>query len=124
MVFVWYALSLETWLIVSCDFALYILYFTVANIILKALFVKALNDQMHISEICFFLDKVQTNFFPLRSCRWFDYNHFTSLTLPIHALNFSLTTLSLVGNDIYTVQYAKSGPLSESDIGGVNQVLL
>ena len=78
----------------------------------------------NISNNDFFLDKDQTDFFPLHSCRWFDNNHFTSLTLPVipHFL-FYLSTISLVGNDISTVQYALAGPLSKANIAGPNQVL-
>jgi hypothetical protein len=108
-------------------------FLKVADIVSKAPYVKAtyivlsaVNDGMlsNISKNDFFLDKVHTNFFLLHSSRWFDNNRFTSLTLPvISPLNFSLSTLSLVGNDISTVQYALEGPLSETEITGLNQVL-
>ena len=125
-------LSLETWLMLSNN-SIHI-FCSGCKRNLEAPYVKAtcivlstINHRMlsNISKNDFFLDKVQTNFFPLRSCRWFDNNRFTSLTLPVMAsLNFSLLLLSLVGNDISTVQYPPSGPLSESDIANLNQVLL
>jgi hypothetical protein len=110
-----------------------IYFVTVANVILLDPYVKAtymvlsaLSNQIlsDFRKNLFFLDKVSNKFSPLRSCRWFDNNRFTSLTLPvIPPLNFSLSTISLVENDISTVHYAPIGPLSESDIAGPNQVL-